>query len=272
MAVVISQDLVLAPAPDPTPLANARIGYQSWVRGLPPSSVTASSTVDGLAPDAPTRPETWERWQPASMPAEWEVDFGRPRPADYVGIAAHTVGTQRATVVVEYSIRGTDWAEVAQTIPSDDSAILLLFSGVRAQYWRIRMTGGEGAPAIGVVYIGEALAMQRPIYGGHSPSVLSRQTTLNNSMSRGGQFLGQQIRRKGFETSADFKNLDPDWYRRHFDPFVESARRYPYFFSWRPSRYPDEVAYVWTAEDIQPSNSGTSDLMDVGWSMRGFDE
>ena len=270
MSVIIDNNLILSPPPDIQPLRHSRIGYKTWTRGRAPSDVTASSEASGFPADAPLRPDTYERWRPSSTSSTWEIDLGTARPVSYVGIGAHTIGTSGAAITVEYSDDAETWDEFGEFAPGDNKAIMFLAEEVEARYWRLSLEGG--APEIGVIYIGPVLAMERPIYGGHSPITLSRQTTLQQSKSRGGQFLGQQFRRKGLTGDANYTNLSPDWYRSEFDPFVKEARRFPFFFAWRPTSYPEEVAYVWTDGDIQPTNSGTRNFMDVSFSMVGFDE
>ena len=270
MSVIIDENLILSPPEDAQPLRHSRIGHKTWTRERAPSDVTASSEDSGFPADAPLRPDTYERWRPSSTSSTWEIDLKTARPVSYVGIGAHTIGTSGAAITVEYSDDAYTWDEFGEFSPSDNTAIMFLAEEVEARYWRLSLEGG--APEIGVIYIGPVLAMQRPIYGGHSPITLSRQTTIRTIRSRSGQFLGQDFRRRGYQTSVSFSNLEPAWLRREFDPFIEDARIYPYFFAWRPTTYPREVAYVWTADDIVPQNSGTRELMDVSWDMVGFDE
>lgn len=265
--ISISNALVLAPAQQQQPLTHARIGYHTYTREL--SSATASSVAAGSLVDAPLRPDTFEFWQPTSLPATWQIDLGGYRSIDYVGIAGHTIGTARATIVAETSINGSAWQVLGEVAPATDAAVMLLGSERVARYLRLRIFG-NALPRIAVIYAGIALAMPRAIYGGHTPITLSRETVLDHSLSRGGQFLGQSIRRMGLTGSASFRHLPAQWYREQFDPFVRAARRYPYFFAWRPATFPAEVAYVWTDKDIAPSNMGIRDLMDVSWSMQGI--
>jgi hypothetical protein len=98
---------------------------------------------------------------------------------------------------------------------------------------------------------------------------MSRETVLGHQMSRGGHFLGSHFRRHGLSSAAQFQQLTAAWVRSMFDPFIKSARQYPYFFAWNPLEFPLEVGYVWTDKDIVPSYSGQLDLMDVSWSMQG---
>ena len=115
--------------------------------------------------------------------------------------------------------------------------------------------------------------MTRTIFGGHSPITLSAKTEYRNSVSETGQWLGRSIARQGTETEYSFTLVDDLWYRENFQPFVESAKTNPFFIAWRPDLYPDEVAYVWTTEDIKPQNRGGSTrLMNFAFSVEGHDD
>lgn len=258
----ISPSLVaLAGSGGTDPLSRARIGYRTITRD---ATVTATSEAPGFPASAVRHPLTYERWAPTVAPAALTIDAGAPVAADYVGIAAHTIGTTGAAVTVSYSTDGTAWTDVLQTQPANDNAIMALFEPVLARYWRIRI---DRVAEIGVIYIERALTVQRSMYGGHSPGTLSRQTEIEPSRSVTGQFLGRSIVRQGFATSYQWSNLTAAWYRANFDPFVESALRYPFFIAWRPDRFPNEVLYAWCNDDIEPTNMGVRDLMQVSFNV-----
>lgn len=156
-------------------------------------------------------------------------------------------------------------------VPTDDSAIVCLDTPRSARYVRLNISGSGDVPRIAVIYVGEVLATETAILGsGHTPPNLSRQTELHRSLSRGGQFLGQTYRRNGLTGSVSLQYLDPDWYRTDFDPFVEHARRYPYFLGWRPDTHPAEVVYAWTPDDIVPSYMGILNLMQVSFALQAI--
>lgn len=265
MAVVIQS------AFSPTrPLTHARIGHASITRT---GELAASGDQAGFEADAAVNPLTYESWKPDALPATWRIDAGEAVTVDYVGIAAHTLGTDGATVIPQESDDDSAWSDVtgiSAHSPSDDGPILFLFAGESHRYWRIRITGST-IPSVGVVFIGASLAMERPFYGGHSPLDLSRRTVMRPQKSERGQFLGRAIVRGGFGTDVAWQHLTPTFIRDEFDLFVEEAKRYPFFFAWRPSTFPESVGYVWTGQDIQPSNMGTGPgLMQVSFSLEGL--
>lgn len=276
--VIFSSGYLAALAASATPLTHARIGYQTWTRDLAVTAVSASSSdADGPA-DAPLRPDTAEFWAPTALPATWTVDLGSGRDVDYVGIAGHTIGSAGCAVTVETSdgsFAGSPseqvWTALASSIaPGDDAPLLFLDTSRVCRYVRLTLTGGLTMPQVAVVYAGQILAMERPIYGGHSPMNLARDTVLMRSLSRGGQFLGQGFRRFGMKSSASWRYLTADFYRDSFDPFVEAARQFPFFFAWRPGDWPLEVAYAWCPDDIKPTNMGVKDFMQVSLPMNGI--
>lgn len=258
----------------------ARIGYDNVLRGITP---TVSSTENGFFAGALRNSLTNELWKPesgASLPAtiEWALSNVS---MDYIGIAAHNFGTNSASIKITYSTDGgSNYTAICEgggtsclttVSPTDDSAIMILFdtlTGVTNLKFSLSWSGDD--PAVGVIYAGTALVMQRPIYGGHSPITLSRRVSRRPQAAEAGQWLGRSIIRRGFESSISWSNLEAAWYRANFDPFVKSAERYPFFLAWKPEDFPDEVALCWCNDDIKPGNSGIRDLMDVSLGLQGY--
>jgi hypothetical protein len=247
---------------DTEPLNHARIGYQNLTYGL---TATASSAAAGFPAIAATYPTTFEYWTPTALPAAWGVDFGSAKSVDYCGIVGDLNG---ATIEIQSSSNFSTWTARGTIGPTTDRINMALFLETSVRYWRLYVTGG--LPNIAVVHLGKALAMQRKIYQGHTPLTLSRTTELSNNMSDGGQYLGRSVIRKGAQTSCNWSHLKADWYRANFDPFVKAARTGPFFIGWRPESYPSELGYVWTDNDIAPTNSGPRDFMSVGVSFMGL--
>jgi hypothetical protein len=253
--------VIIQPSYSPaTELTHARIGYESIAYGKTP---TASTSAAGYPAIAATYPTTYEFWKPTAVPATWAIDNAVAVACDYVGLVGDFNG---GIVDVQSSNDGGTWiTQVSGQITG--RVTMFLFQPVTAQYWRIQVS--NQIPSVSVVYIGQALAMQRRIYQGHSPLTLSRNTELTNNISEGGQYLGRSIVRQGVATDAAWSHLQADWYRENFDPFVRSARTMPFFFAWRPSQFGQELGFVWTDGDIQPQNTGPRDYMSVSLNMRG---
>jgi hypothetical protein len=257
-------------APDPD-LNHARIGYENLAFGLTP---TASSAATGHPAIAATYPTTFDYWEPTSTFGTWTIDFGTAKTIDFVGL----LGDFGPTVFsIQHSPNApADGGFVTIAFPNlnldnllTDRINMFLFAPVNAR--SVRLNFLSTAPVkLAVAYIGKALAMQRKIYQGHTPLTLSRETELSNNVSEGGQYLGRSIIRKGASTSAEWQHLKAAWYRANFDPFVKSAREYPFFIGWRPQQYPNELGFVWTGGDLSPQVTGPRDFMSVGMSFRGL--
>ena len=247
------------------PLTHTQIGFHTVTRD---GTLSASTETAGHPAYAAGLPNTYESWIPTTVPAWIKVDAGTAIECDYFGIAAHNIGSTGASITCQYSLDNVIWEDITVASFTTDTPIIISFAPVTARYWRIYITGV--APTIGVWYVGKGLQMQRPIYGGHSPVTMSRNTVVRSNRSEGGQFLGRYIVRSGVSTQYAYKNLTADWVRGCFDKFILSAREYPYFIAWRPLDYPREVAYGWTTKDISPSNIGIRDLMQVSFDIQGI--
>ena len=265
MSVVIADNLAINTADGipPFPLSHARIGYLTICSA---ASVFADSETPGFPAVAAVNPLTAEQWRPVSLPATWTC-LQQSDDADYIGIAEHNLSG--AVVSVEFTTNGTTWTQMQELSPGDNSPIMILFTPRTALGWRFVISSAPKLPQIGAIYIGKSLAMQRRIYGGHTPVTLGRVTELMPVRSEGGQFLGRQAIRKGVGTTYSWDNLEALWYRQQFDPFVKAAIEVPFFISWYPEKYPAEVGFVWTTGDITPQNSGTRDLMSVSMTVVG---
>jgi len=269
MSVIIDNNLILSPLEEAQPIRHARILYRTiWRKSG--ATIDASSEQDGFPASALTNELTYEFWRPESLPATWEVDAGEAVEVNACGIAAHTLGSEGNFVEVQYH-DGGDWSTVADFAPKTDDPILFLFEKRESERWRIRIDGDK-EPSIGVVFFGKALEMYRPIYQGHSPLKLSRETVREPNRSERGQWLGISVTRRGVGTDFSWEHLPADWYREQFDPFAEYASQGPgtFFIAWRPSQFPQEVGYCWLdQDDIQPDNSGPRNFMSVSMSVRG---
>ena len=261
MAVVLADGF----APE-VPLTHARIG---WATIVTESSITASSAASEFPATAPVNPLTWDRWLPEALPATWQVDAGVAADVDYLGIAAHTLADGLLNVTVQRSGDALAWTDVVTHEPVDNGPILFLFAPVAARYWRLLIDGGS-PQHVGVIQLGQVLAMPRPIYGGLSPLALSRATTIQPQRSEQGQFLGRSVIRGGLRGELSWRHLSAAWYRTTFDPFVASALVRPFFLAWRPATFPEDVGYVWTGADIVPSNMGVRGLMQVSLPVEGL--
>ena len=124
--------------------------------------------------------------------------------------------------------------------------------------------------SISNIMLGKAIEFERCIMKSHSPITFNRVTQYDTNESGTGNFLGRSIMRQNTVTDVEFSMMSAPWSRDTFQRFVKHAQRYPFYFSWNPSAYPDEAGYVWTDEDIGISYTGDAALMSASWKMKGI--
>lgn len=244
-----------------TSLSNARIGYNNLLA----ATTTAAAQVMLI-------PNTYERYKPGAGAKTVKYQLSQLSAVDFVGIAAHNAGSEGVSITVQYASTIGGALTTIDTINfSDNSANMLLFTEVQAAEIALVFTSTANLE-LGVIYAGKALEMQRPMYGGLSPIDLSGVTEYQSVDSDTGQFLGRTITRKGLESSFSWKHLADDWVRSDFMPFVESARKLPFFIKWRPDYY-DSSVFGRSTADIKPANMGGGHrLMSVSFNMRGHQD
>lgn len=245
------------------PLKNPRLFYQTHTRDLLTANVVASTEAADGPKDAPLRPETYDYWKPTAAPgATWRLDMGSAKEFDYVMLVVDATVLQ-----VEWCNDDAAWAWIAGGITVVDGVTIVHFPKVRARY--VRVTFGT-ITRMYVFQVGLTLAMPYSLYGSQTPVTMNRETEMSASLSDSGQFLGQSIVSRGVSVDVGpFKHLEPAWVRTYLDPFIKAARLYPYGYAWRPSDYPEEVAYIWTTGKIAPSNMGKRQWMQAGWKGVG---
>ncbi|RFA24344.1 hypothetical protein CAI21_21965, partial [Alkalilimnicola ehrlichii] len=241
MTLAITGNLVLSQAATDEAHPNAPVfGYQNL---LAEGELTASSeTADGYAENALIG--TTDFWTPETVPATLEVQLPAVRAADYAGIEAHTLGDAECSVYIEYH-DGNDWVTAASGSTGDNRGLAFLFDEQSSDRWRLRVEG-SAPPSIGVVHIGKALRGQRRLYQGHTPIRFGETVRLLVNESETGQLIGNSVIRYGAGTTIELDNLTPDWVRGPLEPFRKHFNQgLPFFWLWRPGKYPDEVAYCW---------------------------
>lgn len=253
------------------PLNHARILYDNVL--FEASNVYATS---GQTPGNARIPNTWQRWTFGNggeivfeMPVQYQIDT--------VCIGSHNLSGSDYTIGVEWSpnLTGTLWYALAPgKTPLNNDAMMFYFSGGTVGARRIRvLCSGTGVDRyIGYISAGISLQMQRPFFNGHTPINESDVTEYYSSRTESGNIIGQQIRRKGFETGAEWQNIDDGWYRTYFAPFKQVAKLRPFFFAWNLLEYPDDVGFCRIAQDISaPMQNGTTIKRSISMNMLGAD-
>jgi len=263
MSVYISQALALTLAATTDNDAGI-IGYDNLVTI---TNVAATSEAVNYPATNLANPSTASFWRSAVTTTQY-VTVNATGTADYVGLARHNLTA--ATVSVE-AYDGSNWNEVfAEQVLGSNAPAMLRFTSTAASGFRLKIQNATVAPEIAILYVGELLELQRRIYVGHTPITYGRQTTVQSGRSESGNYLGRVILQERLSTSVQLENLTPNWYRETMEPFVIAAKSQPFFYSWRPTTYPEEVGFCWLTNDAVPVNQRANGMMSIGLDMGGF--
>lgn len=247
------------------PLNHARIGYHNLVLN---SSVVADDELPDFPASVLENPSTAERWRSNATSPSVNIFFNTgANVVNYVAIAAYKLENVFVEIRTDSNIINSTFVTKEMNEP-----ILFLFDDVSTTKIGVVFIGprsGSGTKEVGVIYTGRILEMERAFFSGHSPMVLSRNTTKTNNISEGGQYLGTSVIRRGQRGSFSWSNLSDRFYRNEFDPFVDFATNSPFFIAWNIKKHSSDIAFCFTEDDIIPRYNGTKNLIDVSFNAIG---
>jgi len=250
----------------PFPLNHPRILWDNLLINA------AATSTGGTNPGYTQIPNTAQRW---AFTGAQSITFTLPGAVNIDSVALGSQNLKGATVTVEYSATAASSfisfapSKVATKYPS---MMFHISSAVSATRVKITVSNaGATNKIIGSIYAGIALQMQRPFYSGHTPINLAPETSYYSSVTEGGSYIGEEIRRRGYSASPSWSNLDNDWLRYYFLPFAQpEGILLPFYFAWNLLEHPDDVGFGKSTGDIVPSLMGTRDLWTVSMDIRGF--
>jgi hypothetical protein len=158
--------------------------------------------------------------------------------------------------------------------PADNSTIAIFSNNAGVPWlatgYGIEVSEGTGV-TVGIIRAGVALQMERPLYGGHAPLGWSRLTEAEPSVSEGGQWLSQIVRRMSEETTYSWQHLTQEWYRANFEPFAKTIPQRPFAIVGNPARLGEaDVGWCFTRSDARPVLMGIRDLVQVDLPVTGY--
>lgn len=188
---------------------------------------------------------------------------------EYIGIAGHNLGTVGCILSVEDPSTSPPTQLLEPRMITTDSPIMLVFPSSAPSSISIRIQPGDAAPKIAVLYVGELLRMPTKIYTDHAPINMALNPDTIGLRSENGNFLGIVELSDSRATNYKFVLMEPDFVRDEFKPFALFAKVNPFFISWRPDTYPDEVGYIWFINKPVPLNESPSNLMSFEAQVEG---
>lgn len=226
------------------PLNTPRIGAHP-VSG----TVTASTEATGFDADFAANDNTYEGWKPTAVPATWDLVFTSTA-VSYVGIAAHTLGTEGATVAVQ-RWTGAAWVTMASHSPDDDSPIMFLLE--RRTLDRLRVLVSGAVAVIAVIYVGDVIEFPRKCrYVGSTGFDYADQDDYRDTVSDGGHVLERFITRRSIPAAMEVSNLPEPWSVANLLPLRAHLKTRPIFMADRPGAFPLSVAFGRATGPLQP--------------------
>lgn len=279
MSIVISENMVLAPATNPlnTPI----FGWQNL--GL---AVAATSEADGYPATNVTNPLTHLRWKaagdgsPEEPPAADQYltfAIGIEDELDYIAIAGHNLASGQIPVSIEIAtaLEGSpaelNWtAVISPMILPNDGPAIFRFTPQSIMGIRIRMQQGSAIPYVAVAYVGKLLVAERGTHSDHAPLNLGPDVEVMDGKAERGHFLGRIVLRESSSGAFDLKLLRPDWYRATMAPFIIGARTDPFFFAWKPQDHPGDVVFATLANSPKPVVNFDTGRFAIGLQLNGI--
>jgi hypothetical protein len=215
------------------------------------------NAVDGL---------TFDYWEFTTLPAWLEVELTEARPVDMCAIGLHS----GLDYVFQY-YDGSDWVNLHDAVTATTTAVeAVIADEASSTKFRIYITGAVDDKILGIVMLGKALTLPKRFYGGHAPITLNRTSQVIRNTTEGGYDAGVYHMRTGAATSVEVTNMEPSWIRLNIETLNRQLERQPFVFAWRPSTFPDDVAYCWLDAPIRATNSGPRDLMSLQFDFHAF--
>lgn len=248
---------------DISQLSGAVLSASATATAAGTATYDAANAFDGL---------TYDYWKPSTGGAQWlKIALAASAVVDYLGLAAHNLGTLGATVQLQGSLDDATYVNLLPEgtfVPTDDGPIVRLFTEKAYRYFKLTTTPPSGTQQIGVLMLGRSTPLQRGVHVGHRPAPFSRDVRYTTNESEGGNFLGRSIVRVSNETEIALSNMTARWYREKFEPFALQAESRPFFFVWDRHRRPDEAMFGYATNRPSLENGKTS-FVSTTLSMRG---
>jgi len=210
------------------------------------SQATLTASVNPAGAVAVRSPLTYSTYSPGLVPVApiyVTAEFPGPKPLDYVSLLVPEGGGATYTL---QGWTGAAWVQVGAplVVPEGQADLLLwLFDQVSYSKIQVEVKLATGEPFLAVLKAGLETVLPQCLQPGWSPSWLNPKDDYTNVFSQGGQVLSSQLQSSLIEEKLDLQNLPPSWVRSTWPTLREAFRREGIVFAWRPSVYPDEVAY-----------------------------
>ena len=127
---------------------------------------------------------------------------------------------------------------------SDNAPVFMSLPDCYANHIRVKITGHNAAPKMGVLVVGECLDFPYPPDTPHEPAQIGIEAT--TEVSKVGNLLGSIINYKPITINALFSILSRDFVYNEFKPFWDShaSLLMPFFWGFDLTTYPESAYFV----------------------------
>lgn len=239
-----------------------------WYNVLLDGAVTASTEATNAEVENLLTDSTFDYWRPTTTSGTVSLSLGSSKTISAVGIAAHDLGTQGATVTIKAGV-----TTLATVTPTDDSTIIVLFAITSGTAFSVEVTGATAAPSIGNLFMGVPLVFESGIVPSYTPLWMAEEVELLQNESLGGQFFQNRVVRKSANTSVNLNILDRDFIEG--TPFQSFREHYntgkSFFFAAGPSVFEKDGSYCRRSGDtLKPTFANAGIFYQVGMQLEAY--
>jgi len=245
---------------------------------IPDASITATEATSGELENAYDW-LTYDYWQAdASGNKTYVMDFGSSVSIDAWAVGFHDLVDNSGTVTVQYSSDGfvSDVNAFDTTYtPTGGELYVRYKSSISARYWRFVVNSTGSASKIGLLYLGEALALPYAPRTGSVIPVHGRNNRRSNTLSEGGRFLGRVNYLEGFKFSIDQKKVALSWIDSNLETLLDALEANPVIYIWDQENKPTETVYCWLSGKVSGptlSDYAGDPLYNLAFPMTGVRE
>ena len=244
-------------------MVQAQILYQNLL--APPASVTYSGTV--VVGFDPINAYDWRDFTlfQSQAAATLVLDMASASAwSDSIVIwGPASAGTNGVTV--EQSNDGTTWTDPLVTGNMPLANPYWFNFAFTKRYLRLTFAG---AAQYRQITVGTKLTFPMGQWLDVSPPMLVQGVVVENQISVNGSIIGRNLRRfeKTGQLSLDY--LSQSWVRSVWDPFVQSAIRYPFWWRWNPVGYPTEIGFAVADSINAPKNTAPLPTMHADMNIK----
>lgn len=242
-------------------------------RNLLAEGTVTDAALPAAAPRANAVTEsTFDFWESDNDPDTLRVSLASAQEAAVAMIAAHSLGSQGATLEVQY-YDGADWQTIHSVTPTDDQPFCIIWDAISADGWGLRITGALAQ--IGMAWIGPRLVIPGGVLPDYSPVWAGRRVTKYPGTSRRGQWFGQRIERVGGSVAPEFMPIPYTFAESNMAEFRDHYNEGRAFvWASAPSVFPDDVAYCWAPDEavFAPTVLAGGELVNLALTMEAYVE